>query len=147
MTCRERLKLEHPDCVVNEGDPPPYDASYLDYDGGCLGCPSDYGYLEAPNWCSVFHCERCWDREIPDDRLGHEPFRPLGESIANGFQSTKEHVYGVVDGSFQEDPSILFAKIVESLYHHYHGNVILRYKPKDGTIEAVPMTIDEELDK
>lgn len=146
MTCRERLKLEHPESVVNECDPP-YDASYLDYAGGCMGCPLDYGYLEAPDWCSLFDCERCWDREIPDNSLEHEPFRPLGESVASGFQSTKDHVYRVVDASCREDPSILFAKIADLLYHHYHGNVILRYKPKDGTIEAVPMIIDEELDK
>lgn len=146
MICRERLKMEHPECVVNECDPP-NDASYLDYVGGCLGCPADYGYLESPEWCSLFDCERCWDREIPNNSPEHDQFRPLGESVANGFRSTKDHVYRVVDESFREDPLILFTKIVESLYRHHNGNVILRYKPKDGTIEAVPMTIDEELDK
>lgn len=55
MTCREKLKLEHPTSV----DPV--------CTGGCDGCPSDYGYLESPEWCkhSEEVCQKCWDREIP----------------------------------------------------------------------------------
>lgn len=51
MTCREKLKLEHPERVRS------------DMSGGCNGCPSDYGYLEDPKEC--YSCEDCWDREIP----------------------------------------------------------------------------------
>jgi hypothetical protein len=56
MTCREKLKLEHP-CEL---DP--------EQVGGCNGCPSDYGYLPDPGDCkeAVWNCTKCWDREIPE---------------------------------------------------------------------------------
>lgn len=62
MTCREKLKLEHPEKV----DP--------EYTGGCSCCPHDYGYLVAPNYCSerpttADDCKKCWDREIPEPSL------------------------------------------------------------------------------
>ncbi len=54
MTCREKLKIEHPDKVD------------LTYVAGCDGCPSDYGYLPPPDSCIVgYNCFKCWDREIP----------------------------------------------------------------------------------
>lgn len=56
MTCREKLRLEHPEFV---GD---------NYVGGCGGCPHDYGYLPKPVECSLTSlsfCTHCWDREIP----------------------------------------------------------------------------------
>ena len=61
MTCREKLKIEHPECV---------DAGYL---GGCWGCPEQHGYLGRPDYCCTTSddsdCTTCWDREIP----GTEP--------------------------------------------------------------------------
>ena len=63
MTCREKLKREHPESV-----------SDLLW-GGCMGCPDDYGYLEKPKVCSMTQmvkdddevCQKCWNREIPND--------------------------------------------------------------------------------
>lgn len=54
MTCREKLKLEHPD-MVDEN-----------YGGGCHGCPDTHGYAPEPEWCAVNEkiCRRCWDREV-----------------------------------------------------------------------------------
>lgn len=61
MTFKEKLKLEHPECIN------PHSA------GGCKGCPCTYGYEDA----SDAHCTRttrdisderctaCWNREIP----------------------------------------------------------------------------------
>ena len=40
MTCREKLKREHPESV-----------SDLLW-GGCAECPSHYGYLDDPEICS-----------------------------------------------------------------------------------------------
>lgn len=57
MTCREKLKMEHPEKVNNE--------AY----GGCEKCPHHYGYLEKPEDCAKLACDACWDREIP----GTEP--------------------------------------------------------------------------
>lgn len=56
MTCREKLKLEHPDCISHT------------YDGGCQGCPKTYGYLPEPSieFCTTTSCKDCWDQEIPD---------------------------------------------------------------------------------
>ena len=58
MTCREKLKLEHPDAI---------DTAFL---GGCRGCPSRYGYLDKPYYCRSKHkiCTKCWDREIPEEK-------------------------------------------------------------------------------
>lgn len=61
MTCKEKLKIEHPD-LVN----PMYT------DGGCCGCPHHYGYARVPKYCdwdSSFSeklCYNCWDREVED---------------------------------------------------------------------------------
>ena len=68
MTCREKLKMEHPDKVDAKSP------------GGCCGCPgsSDLKYIPG---CSVVEsgcyahknesrvcdetCRHCWDQEIP----------------------------------------------------------------------------------
>lgn len=61
MTCRERLIKEHPE-LVDEG-----------YKGGCSSCPSDYNYMDDPNFCNLssplrdVYCRLCWDREIPEE--------------------------------------------------------------------------------
>lgn len=61
MTCREKLKLEHPTCVDDRNC------------GGCYGCPSEYGYLGIPEYCphhsDTNACTKCWDREIPDNDI------------------------------------------------------------------------------
>lgn len=53
MTCREKLKIEHPEYIDEE------------YAGGCKGCPHNYGYLPAPDRCGKTNCTECWDRVIP----------------------------------------------------------------------------------
>ena len=65
MTCREKLKLEHP-CEI--------DPEQL---GGCNGCPSDYGYLPDPEDCDEagWNCTRCWDREIPETEVKQKPIK------------------------------------------------------------------------
>ena len=54
MTCREKLKIEHPDWDE-------YEIEYFLRDD----CPSMYGYLPDPN-CQDISCHKCWDREIPE---------------------------------------------------------------------------------
>lgn len=58
MTCREKLKIEHPERVHQE------------FIGGCSMCPHDFDYLPKPDWCDLCHetCRKCWDREIPDTK-------------------------------------------------------------------------------
>lgn len=58
MTCREMLKNQHPHDVGEN------------FIGGCNCCPSDYGYLEEPEWCThgeEDECTKCWDREVKAD--------------------------------------------------------------------------------
>ena len=60
MTAREKLAIEHPNCIVDE------------YFGGCNGCPHMYGYLPVPDYCGDsnmtrgMRCIKCWDRDIPE---------------------------------------------------------------------------------
>lgn len=54
MTCREKLRLEHP-ARVNPR-----------FDGGCEQCPHTYGYMPlSTSECMEMSCTECWDREIP----------------------------------------------------------------------------------
>lgn len=59
MTCREKLMKEHPDQVGEI------------FWGGCAGCPSEYKYLDDPEYCQLDvppndeECTKCWDRKIP----------------------------------------------------------------------------------
>lgn len=62
MTCKEKLKAEHPEFV-----------SIMNI-GGCKSCPQTYGYLPKPDHCgdakngeeAIENCTKCWDREIPE---------------------------------------------------------------------------------
>lgn len=70
MTCREKLKLEHPEYVIKDYTSDK-DSLFLlgsNYAGGCKGCPSTYGYMADPDWCdgTSSRCSECWDREIPE---------------------------------------------------------------------------------
>lgn len=85
MTCREKLKKEHPTCVGDRNC------------GGCYGCPSEYGYLGIPEYCNHHSdtnaCTKCWDREIPEEKIvNHEDIPPLSPEaktvLDNFFSST-----------------------------------------------------------
>ena len=56
MTCREKLQIEHPECIGEK------------YIAGCFDCPHNYGYLPEPAYCPLLpddrSCTECWDREI-----------------------------------------------------------------------------------
>lgn len=63
MTCREKLKLEHPELkIVDEKI------------GKYIICPSMLDYLDKPDWCngSLPGCIRCWGREIPEKQDAYE---------------------------------------------------------------------------
>lgn len=82
MTCRERLKLEHPEYVD--------DQNTLDsYAGGCCGCPDDHGYLDPPEFCMnkdismEERCRRRWDRTVPENKKEPEfAYEHTGTPIA-----------------------------------------------------------------
>lgn len=54
MTCREKWEMDHP-----RGEFLPQHS-----------CPWQYKYLDPPEYCGELRsdtCERCWDREIPEE--------------------------------------------------------------------------------
>lgn len=59
-TCRQRLMREHPKRISGI------------FNAGCYGCPSQYGYLDDPDFCDERDdwdsCTECWDRVIPDTK-------------------------------------------------------------------------------
>lgn len=69
MTFKERLQIEHPECI--------YDDKFMDsdYGGGCKDCPCSYDYESREKSianCLMHHgkgCTYCWRREIPVDDL------------------------------------------------------------------------------
>lgn len=85
MTCKEKLAIEHPDCV----DP--------GCNGGCKLCPSSYGYLDDDaNLCHSSKCAECWNREIPGtpsigQKLGIPPFIYTSEPIGKVKEVVEEN--------------------------------------------------------
>ena len=80
MTCREKLKIEHPECI---------DESIF---CGCSGCPHHYGYLDRPSYCTDQYipyipvqerCTTCWHREIPETS-------PSSQAVSQGEKDGNE---------------------------------------------------------
>lgn len=72
MTCREKLKIEHPECISEQ------------FMGGCRCCPHYYGYLPEPyGGCRKTSCYDCWDREIPgtEKKRGDSTMNKIVERI------------------------------------------------------------------
>lgn len=71
MTFKEKLKMEHPEAVA------------LWARGGCIGCPSTYGYEkkdrnrcpQTPECWTKENCTACWNREIPGTEPKFEAFK------------------------------------------------------------------------
>ena len=61
MTCRDKLKLEHPEQINPTSG------------GGCNGCPSTYGYLLPRDDCTGVSCWDCWNQEIPETDISTYP--------------------------------------------------------------------------
>ena len=99
MTCREKLKMEHPE-YINEI-----------WAGGCFRCPSDYEYLPKPEYCpdpgsGWDACERCWDREIPEKTCVDEYIEKEAEKI------NKNMIYAHM--GFSEEQAEAIEDMIES---------------------------------
>lgn len=87
MTCREKLKIEHPDRIN------------MECLGGCVGCPSGYKYLDNPDYCEDFNipvkerCTMCWGREIPETEASVEHELTDNKPEDNEKELTIEIVY------------------------------------------------------
>lgn len=104
MTCREKLKIEHPD-IYNEY---PFHT----------GCPSNYGYLDDPKPdCSGFYCEECWDREIPEQVSECHP------SINDSVSHPSHYTYGkieCIDFIFDKDLNFALGNAIKYIVRAGH---------------------------
>lgn len=58
MTYKERLRIEHPECIDEKEE------------GGCKGCPEDYGYVEEPDYCQdVLYKDDDLNRKVEDKEI------------------------------------------------------------------------------
>ena len=72
MTFREKLKIEEPDNIQGF------------FEGGCCGCPEDYGY--EPEGYSIicnYDCTDCWNREMPETSKGETTMKKIYHAITN----------------------------------------------------------------
>lgn len=94
MTCREKLAIEHPTHVREY------------FIGGCNGCPCDYGYASIPRYCSKGEqskniCDRCWDREIEENKDEKEKNMTVEELVkvldkSNSFEIRESYNQSIV---------------------------------------------------
>ena len=112
MTCRERLVIEHPDCVSSDG-------RYL---GGCLGCPSRYGYMDNPDNCDSTICYECWDREIPEEK---------DENVIDKLNECG-NVYPVFSDEIPEPVKGMTTEIFNKLLDELDGNSLETLKQKNA---------------
>lgn len=101
MTCREKLRLEHPDMCTPI------------YIGGCRDCPHDYGYLPKPDYCpdigtaDAGRCALCWDREIPEDgKASKEIKAPKPSCYDNLGHDLNEAVRGLTNNGFSRTEAL-----------------------------------------
>lgn len=104
MTCREKLKIEHPEFINSR------------YYGGCRGCPITYGYLpKSKCLCCGDHgmirgktCTKCWDQEA------EEPVIATAAKAIN-FKPCDYHAYAkhlrmkyeaLIEAGFNEDQAM-----------------------------------------
>ena len=120
MTCREKLKIEHPECI---------DESIR---CGCSGCPHHYGYLDRPSYCTdqyipyipvEVRCTRCWDREIPET-LPFSQAVPQGEKDGNETKNltltvtyndgTREKFFDVIGFDYSQQCGLFKIKYIDT---------------------------------
>ncbi len=82
MTCREKLKIEYPEHVNDT------------YEGGCFGCPNDYGYHTHACDSRRLSCEHCWDRVIPgtEKLKGETEMKKTKQDLLDEIKNLKEQI-------------------------------------------------------
>ena len=96
MTCREKLKIEHPGSIN------PFSF------GGCRGCPYNYGYLPLSkrlcggNYRGFNHetCTKCWDQEVEEVE---EPEIAAAAKYAKRLRMKYE---ALIEAGFNEDQAM-----------------------------------------
>lgn len=101
MTCRERLKIEHPECVG------------AGFTGGCRGCPDEYGYAASYD-CAGIDCRECWNREV--EVLG--TVFPIIKNLFEELENTVMHPNWGSDAQKREHFEELKKKYVGEMYEN-----------------------------
>lgn len=85
MTCREKLKIDHPSFI---------NKNFYDK------CPHHYGYLARPDYCdngiNRINCKYCWNRELPGEAVNkQDPWRDIYRIIEEGMakRDREVHIY------------------------------------------------------
>lgn len=107
MTCREKLKIEHPGSI---------NPSHF---GGCRGCPHNYGYLPLSkrlcggNSSDYDHetCTKCWDQEVEDPAIATAA--KTVETEAYDYHAYAKHLRmkyeALIEAGFNEDQAMQLA--------------------------------------
>lgn len=120
MTCKEKLKQEHPEFVDSD--------KYAPYE--CRGCPADYGYLDDPDDkdCKPSNCAACWDREIPEkvDNV-FEWLHPDGITKILGLVAC-EGVPEQFEYWNQNCEEPVYVTVLKHHRHHYTDDIVYRIR-------------------
>lgn len=103
MTCREKLKLEHPHYISSV------------FAGGCKGCPGEYGYREKTvdihkPGC-IHNCDVCWDQPVEntDDKKSIDDV--AREAIQGAYGNGPERIRKLMDAGY--DPHVVQCRVNE----------------------------------
>ncbi len=111
MTCREKLQIEHPECV-NEI-----------FDGGCRDCPTNYGYCtDGKCDCKTVNddiCKLCWDQEYEGEVTALEIGLLQYSNLRNNINRVKNEVLGEDYWNVGMDVYTCDKFMCDSLIHKY----------------------------
>ena len=104
MTFRAKLKEEHPEKIDERCA------------GGCIGCPSNYGYEENYD-CKGVTCKDCWNREMPNTEqnvvnVGELMDRTYEQGLNDAWELAKK----IWCGKDSENEEIFGTKYVYEIY-------------------------------
>lgn len=129
MTCREKLKIEHPYAI---------NAKYC---GGCFDCPVSYGYLGFPGYCCDTsiplkkRCTMCWDREIPENKNNNEmEENKMNETTTRTM--TREDLYNDINQKKKEIESLKERISKLAKYEKYDASADECAAMKDSFVRA-----------
>lgn len=135
MTCREKLKIEHPECVNNI------------YKGGCKKCPSDYGYSKnVPDLCDDGNaicaevCRKCWDSELveksePEPLNNLENYEEL-DKLKTALSEAEKSVYNTC--GVPEERLTMYRVTATELWHKYRALVDAGFT-EDQAMSLIPI--------
>lgn len=118
MTCREKLKLEHPEKING----------FV-----CDGCPDHYGYLDKPPYCKegvVGRCGKCWDREIPEEKEPKSLTQFAGEASEATFEKRKIISQPIMDAMTKfGEKCVEQSKELDKAYESWSHELPEKFKP------------------